>query len=69
MVGSNWVVDDEATSHLIGHFAGEIAESYKDGRAPDFASALREAKLRVRREAQWRSPYYWGPFVLVGGSG
>ena len=69
MVGSNWVVDDEATSHLIGHFGGEIAESYKDGRAPDFASALREAKLRVRREAQWRSPYYWGPFVLVGGSG
>ena len=26
---------------------------------------LQQAKLKVRRIAQWQSPYFWAPFVLI----
>jgi CHAT domain-containing protein len=38
----------------------------KDGKTPDFARSLGQAKRWVRRQAKWQSPFYWGTFVLIG---
>jgi CHAT domain-containing protein len=65
-VASNWLVDDEEAASLIGRFCGSLAQAEKEGRPPDYAEALREAKRWVRRQEKWQSPYYWGTFVLVG---
>ena len=45
--------------HAAGRARGEAA-------GPDYAAALREAKLGVRRQPVWAHPYYWPAFVLTG---
>ena len=32
----------------------------------DKASALRDAKLALLRNEQYRHPYYWAPFIQIG---
>jgi CHAT domain-containing protein/tetratricopeptide (TPR) repeat protein len=66
VVASNWLVDDEAAASLISYFCAGIAQAEKAGKQPDYAQALHEAKRWVRRQEKWKSPYYWGTFVLVG---
>ena len=66
VVASNWLVDDEAGGQpgqrvLQRHCSGEQA-----GSNVDYAQALHVAKKWVRDQSQWKSPYYWGTFVLVG---
>ncbi|HET9229419.1 MAG TPA: CHAT domain-containing protein, partial [Thermoanaerobaculia bacterium] len=60
-LGSLWSVDDKATAHLMDRFYRELLVH---GRPP--SEALRLAQLSLRSEKQWRSPYYWGGFVLQG---
>jgi len=31
-----------------------------------YAQALYDARVKVRSQPQWSSPYYWAPFVLIG---
>ena len=31
-----------------------------------YAQALHDARVNVRSQPQWSSPYYWAPFVLIG---
>jgi CHAT domain-containing protein len=31
-----------------------------------YAKALHDARVKVRSQPQWASPYYWAPFVLIG---
>ena len=31
-----------------------------------FAAALREAQIEMCKQARWRSPYYWGAFIIEG---
>jgi CHAT domain-containing protein len=41
----------------------------KDGGPPAavaYAQALHDARMHVRSQPQWSSPYYWAPFVLIG---
>jgi CHAT domain-containing protein len=58
LVVSLWRVDDEATAELMTSFyRGLVA-----GKAT--CAALREAQLEIL--SQYRHPYYWAPFVLVG---
>lgn len=61
VVVSLWEVDDRATTALMKHFYGGILDL---GLSP--AEALRRAQLRIRREKDWQSPYYWAGFVLQG---
>ena len=46
----------------------------QEGKTPDYAQAVHEAKLFLRHyenkdwgdPRKWRNPYYWGTFVLIG---
>ncbi len=58
---SLWPVDDEATAGLMSRFYTGLL---RQGRTP--AAALRDARLSLRRERGWESPYYWAGFVLEG---
>lgn len=66
VLASNWLVDDEAAASLVSYFSGLVAQAEKEGKQPDYAQALHDAKLWVRSQQKWKSPYYWGTFVLVG---
>ncbi|HAJ58132.1 MAG TPA: hypothetical protein DCP31_01710, partial [Cyanobacteria bacterium UBA8543] len=57
-----WVVDDKATADLMIQFYKEL----KDTKVSK-AEALRRAQLKlIERGGNYKSPYYWAPFVLVG---
>ncbi len=57
---SLWAVPDDSTAELMIQLYGELQ------RATPPAEALRRAKLSLLREAPYRHPYSWAPFVLVG---
>jgi CHAT domain-containing protein len=61
IVASLWQVDDVATAELMRVFYRGML---KDGLRP--AAALRAAQRELATHAQWKSPYYWSPFVLQG---
>ncbi len=61
VVSSLWKVDDEATAELMKRFYANVL---RGGQTP--AAALRDAQNSIRREPQWRSPYYWAAFTLQG---
>jgi CHAT domain-containing protein len=62
VVASLWNVNDTATAELMKSFYANL----KKGQSKD--EALRQAKLTLLKgkQANWRHPYYWAPFVLVG---
>lgn len=62
VVVSLWNVNDIATAELMKNFYRNL----KRGLAKDHA--LRQAKLDLvkGKHREWRHPYYWAPFVLVG---
>ena len=68
VVASNWLVDDAAGAALVYRFCIRLAQGMKAGETTDYAQALRQAKLAVRRKEEWKSPYYWATFVLMGPS-
>ena len=61
VVASLWNVNDTATAELMKSFYANL----KRGLPKD--EALKQAKLGMMRgkQASWRHPYYWAPFVLV----
>lgn len=62
IVASLWKVDDRATSELMKCF-------YQGLLGPERlrpAEALRRAQLSIRKQKQWRAPYYWAAFVIQG---
>jgi CHAT domain-containing protein/tetratricopeptide (TPR) repeat protein len=62
VVVSLWRIDDEATAELMRHFyKGMLAEQKLSP-----AAALRAAQVAIWKEKRWRSPYYWGGFILQG---
>ena len=58
VVAGLWNVNGKATSILMDRFYAKIAA----GMAPD--KALREAKLDLLKENNYRFPYYWAPFQV-----
>lgn len=56
-----WAVDDESTAQFMVQF-------YKELNQPDVskAEALRRAQLALLQQPEFKHPYYWAPFVLVG---
>jgi CHAT domain-containing protein len=66
VVASDWLVDDEAAASLVSYYTAILAQQEREGKTPDYAAALRDAKRWIRSQEKWQSPYYWGTFVLVG---
>jgi CHAT domain-containing protein len=66
VVASHWEVDDRATAALMEAFAAELAAADRRGDRRSYAKALRQARLTVRAQNTWATPYYWAPFVLLG---
>jgi CHAT domain-containing protein len=66
VVSSHWSVSDEATTELISQLMGRVAtELARDGRA-DYAQALHDAKMELRKNPATNEPQFWAPFVLIG---
>jgi len=61
LVTSLWKVDDQATGQLMQEFYRELLVEQKPP-----AAALRAAKLSMRRQNRWQSPFYWGAFTFQG---
>jgi len=61
---SLWAVDDKSTASLMKHFYSRLFEGGKRTQKSK-AVALNEAMLAIRKE--YKSPYHWAPFFLVGG--
>ena len=58
-VASQWKVDAESTSEFMLDFHRRLRETSK-------AKALQGAALATMRKPQFRHPFYWSGFVLVG---
>ncbi|MBD2021757.1 CHAT domain-containing protein [Leptolyngbya sp. FACHB-36] len=56
-----WSVDDDATARVMGQF-------YKALRNTSLtkAAALKRAQLTLLSDPQYRHPFYWAPYILVG---
>jgi CHAT domain-containing protein/Tfp pilus assembly protein PilF len=62
VAASLWKVEEEGTKELMTSFYSGML-----GKKPlRPAAALRQAQLSMLRDPQWRSPYYWGAFILQG---
>jgi CHAT domain-containing protein len=61
VIASLWRIEDRATAELMSRFYRGLTI---EGRSP--AAALRLAQLAVQEDKRWRSPFYWGGFVLQG---
>ncbi|NWJ47417.1 MAG: CHAT domain-containing protein [Chloroflexi bacterium] len=60
---SLWRVEDKSSSQLMQLFYRNLL----DGMGK--AAALRQAQLWLMSEPQYRHPFYWAPFILIGDSG
>ncbi len=69
LVLSLWAVEDRSTAQLMETFYRKMAAGWSKG------SAIRHAQLQLLRGqegdggADYRHPYFWAPFFLVGDSG
>lgn len=61
VIASLWKVDDEATAELMKIFYRKLLRE----KFPP-SKALSSAQSELRQQSRWRSPYYWGAFVLQG---
>ena len=63
-IATIWGANDEATANLMGKFYQNLAADTNISKA----KALRQAQLALLAEedSQYRHPYYWAPFVLIG---
>lgn len=61
IIASLWKVDDEATGELMKLFYRNLLRKQMSA-----AAALRAAQVEMQQQERWRSPYYWGAFVLQG---
>jgi CHAT domain-containing protein len=60
-LASLWSLNDQAAAELIGHFYRELAVP-----GTTKAAALRRAQLSLLQNPQYRQPYFWAAFVLLG---
>lgn len=62
LIVSFWSVADESTAQLMTDFYSTLLKN------PDksFAWALQQSKIKMIRSGNFREPYYWAPFVLIG---
>ena len=58
-----WEVDDRSTVEIMEGFYRHLDPS---GRTGDQADSLVQVQRELRKSKQYRHPFYWAPFVLVG---
>jgi len=63
-VATLWQVNDEASAILMSQFYDQLIQAHKTG-IPK-AEALRRAQLAILNNPEYKSPYYWGAYVLLG---
>lgn len=64
VVMSQWAVSDRATSEMMN----ALYRRLREGEPPAEALAGAKREMLESKRALYRHPYYWGPFVLTGGS-
>ncbi|MEP5610932.1 MAG: CHAT domain-containing tetratricopeptide repeat protein [Cyclobacteriaceae bacterium] len=62
IIVSLWQVADASTSQMMIEFYRYNLNNDHHG----YNAALRQAKLMLLNSAEYSSPYYWAPFILVG---
>jgi CHAT domain-containing protein/tetratricopeptide (TPR) repeat protein len=62
VIASLWKVADESTSLLMIAFYNELLSGKSK------AAALQSAKLLLLKDERYKHPYYWAPFVQIGGN-
>jgi len=60
-VATLWRVQDESTASFMGEFYQRLIDSQQSR-----AQALRESQLMLMQDPNYRHPYYWAPFVMIG---
>ena len=60
IVASLWNVNDEATAYFMSGFYEFLQEGHTK------SEALRRARVRMREHPNYRHPYFWAPYVLIG---
>ena len=61
VLGTLWVVADEATSELMKTFYAELGSAGNSK-----AQALRKAQLATLGNEEFAHPFFWAPFILIG---
>jgi CHAT domain-containing protein len=62
-IATLWSVQDQSTSLLMTEFYQHLTHDQKNTTK---AQALRKAQLALIKSSEYRHPFYWAPFVLVG---
>jgi CHAT domain-containing protein/Flp pilus assembly protein TadD len=65
-VVSQWKVESASTTNLMVDFHKELKETLDGKKITTKAEALRQAALKLLRSEQYRHPFYWASFVIVG---
>lgn len=60
-IATLWRVDSESTAVLASEFYRRLAEGQP------YAQALQQAQLTLMQSTDFHHPYYWAPFILLGG--
>ncbi|MBN3958719.1 CHAT domain-containing protein [Nostoc sp. NMS8] len=63
-VATLWRVNDEASTALISQFYDQLIQASKTGVSK--AEALRRAQISILQNSEYKSPYYWAAYVLLG---
>ena len=67
IIVSLWPVDDDAAAEFMVIFYRKLWNKQTHRLEPGSAAkALREAQTEMRQHTNWKSPYYWAPFLLQG---
>ena len=67
VIVSLWPVDDDAAAEFMVIFYRKLWNKQTHRLEPrSAAKALREAQAEMRQQPNWKSPYYWAPFLLQG---
>ncbi|MCX6625739.1 MAG: CHAT domain-containing protein, partial [Acidobacteria bacterium] len=65
-VVSQWGVDSAGTTELMLAFHRNLRASPQARRTHSRASSLQQAVLQLMKTPQYRHPYYWAGFVMIG---
>jgi CHAT domain-containing protein/tetratricopeptide (TPR) repeat protein len=62
LIVSFWSVADESTASLMTTFYSDLVREGNN----NFRHSLQAAKMEMIRSGNFREPYYWAPFILIG---
>ncbi|MBF2063713.1 MAG: CHAT domain-containing protein [Calothrix sp. C42_A2020_038] len=63
-IATLWQVNDEASAMLMSQFYDQLIQAHKTGISK--AEALRRAQVTILKNPDYKSPYFWSAYVLLG---